>query len=187
MKAPIPTQKDETLSAAAEYEATVFAPTSEAPGPGEPPAPLPPSADPRPLAERPPTPKAILSLLAREASYGSGDYHVSYLISGDGDPIEEFLLLSDCNSIQAYVTGLAAAIALIPNGWDLELLCDLEYITKGTKFWCHAWARNKWRKAGGDPVKYAEVWKEIHSHVRTLAKITYGPLPAGSPLRRKPV
>lgn len=38
---------------------------------------------------------------------------------------------------------------------------DSQYVQKGISEWIHAWKRRGWRTAGRQPVKNAELWREL--------------------------
>src|SRR5699024_6932927 len=47
----------------------------------------------------------------------------------------------------------------------VELHVDSAYVMNGMTKWIHGWRRNGWRTAGKQPVKNAELWRELEKLV----------------------
>lgn len=47
----------------------------------------------------------------------------------------------------------------------VELHIDSSYVMNGMTKWIHGWRRNGWRTAGKQPVKNAELWRELEQLV----------------------
>lgn len=58
---------------------------------------------------------------------------------------------------------LLSALEYIATGRvDSLIITDSEYIFNAiTKGWCDRWMHNEWKTATGDPVKNADIWREI--------------------------
>lgn len=44
---------------------------------------------------------------------------------------------------------------------QLKIRSDSQYVIKGITEWRAGWERRKWRTAGGQPVKNAELWRDL--------------------------
>lgn len=59
--------------------------------------------------------------------------------------------------LQAVIEGLRALKA--PS--IVDLTSDSQYVLKGLKEWIKGWKKNGWRTSGKQPVKNAELWREL--------------------------
>lgn len=59
--------------------------------------------------------------------------------------------------LQAVIEGLRALRA--PS--IVDLTSDSQYVLKGLKEWIKGWKKNGWRTSGKQPVKNAELWREL--------------------------
>jgi ribonuclease HI len=75
------------------------------------------------------------------------------------------------------------ALRLIPSGASVTLYTDSEYLRLGITQWMHAWVRNGWRTANKQPVKNAELWRDL-SAAASPHHVTWRWVrgPAGDPL-----
>ena len=44
---------------------------------------------------------------------------------------------------------------------QVRVYTDSQYVQKGISEWVHKWKRNGWKTAGKEPVKNADLWKEL--------------------------
>jgi ribonuclease HI len=44
---------------------------------------------------------------------------------------------------------------------EVEIVTDSEYLKNGVTVWVHAWKRKNWMKSPGNPVKNADLWREL--------------------------
>ena len=51
---------------------------------------------------------------------------------------------------------------------DLHVMSDSEYVVRGMREWLPAWEKRQFRRAGGAPVKNADLWKKLSAERRAL-------------------
>lgn len=58
---------------------------------------------------------------------------------------------------------MAAIMALreLKRECEVELWTDSEYLRKGITEWIHGWIKRGWKTAARQPVKNAELWREL--------------------------
>ena len=59
--------------------------------------------------------------------------------------------------LRAAIEGLRA----LREDCEVEVVTDSEYLKNGITTWIHAWKRKNWMKGPNDPVKNADLWKEL--------------------------
>ncbi|HVF63494.1 MAG TPA: ribonuclease HI [Casimicrobiaceae bacterium] len=59
------------------------------------------------------------------------------------------------------LTAVIRALASLDSGSDIDLYTDSQYVKQGIENWIHTWKRNGWRTASRQPVKNAELWREL--------------------------
>jgi ribonuclease HI len=59
--------------------------------------------------------------------------------------------------IKAAIEGLSR----IPEGAEVELVSDSQYVLKGLSEWRAGWERKGWRNSKGEPVANLELWKQL--------------------------
>jgi ribonuclease HI len=59
--------------------------------------------------------------------------------------------------IRAAIEGLART----PEGAEVELVSDSQYVLKGLSEWRAGWERKGWRNSKGEPVANLELWKQL--------------------------
>jgi ribonuclease HI len=55
------------------------------------------------------------------------------------------------------------ALEALPDGSEVELHTDSQYVKNGIESWIHGWKRNGWKTAERKPVKNAELWRELEA------------------------
>jgi len=103
------------------------------------------------------------------AAYLNGYYVKGERVSGWGAVIVE---KGEAQSFGGAVNGhsdnhvrLLGAIALLQQLTDydaLDIYTDSEYIQKGVTQWVSGWIKTGWKTRSGSPVKYQELWKQLH-------------------------
>jgi ribonuclease HI len=63
--------------------------------------------------------------------------------------------------LRAAIEGLAA----LTRPCKVALCSDSQYVVKGIQSWIAGWKRKGWRKADGQPVMNAELWKELDAQL----------------------
>jgi ribonuclease HI len=53
------------------------------------------------------------------------------------------------------------ALEALGPGADVELHTDSQYVKNGIETWIHGWKRNGWKTSNRQPVKNAELWREL--------------------------
>ena len=59
------------------------------------------------------------------------------------------------------LTAVIRALESLSRGCDVDLYTDSQYVKNGIQTWIHAWKRNGWKTAGKQPVKNADLWREL--------------------------
>ncbi len=59
------------------------------------------------------------------------------------------------------MTAVIEALKALPEGSDVVLTTDSQYVQKGITQWIKNWKRNGWKNAAGEPVKNADLWWEL--------------------------
>jgi len=59
--------------------------------------------------------------------------------------------------LTAAIEGLRA----IKEPCEVEVITDSEYLKNGITRWIHAWKRKNWMKSDKEPVRNAELWREL--------------------------
>ena len=55
------------------------------------------------------------------------------------------------------------ALEALPEGSEVDLHTDSQYVKNGIESWIHGWKRNGWKTADRKPVKNAELWRELEA------------------------
>jgi ribonuclease HI len=63
--------------------------------------------------------------------------------------------------LRAAIEGLRS----LREGCEVEVVTDSEYLKNGITTWIHGWKRKNWMRAPGEPVKNADLWKELDQQV----------------------
>lgn len=64
------------------------------------------------------------------------------------------------------LTAVLCAMDALPNGCDVKLFSDSQYVCNGVNGWMHGWAKRKWTKKDGSDVTNVDLWKEVHAIAR---------------------
>ncbi len=83
------------------------------------------------------------------------------LVSGSHEkPLKGFEAVTTNNRMEL----MAAIMALreLKRPCRVALWTDSEYLRKGITEWIHGWIKRGWKTAARQPVKNAELWKELH-------------------------
>lgn len=59
------------------------------------------------------------------------------------------------------LTAVIRALESLNRPCDVELYTDSQYVKQGIERWIHAWKRNGWLTSAKQPVKNAELWREL--------------------------
>lgn len=85
---------------------------------------------------------------------------------------EESLPLRETTNQKAEILAAAYALHRLPEGSDVRIVSDSEYVVKGFHEWLPAWLQNGWRKLSGGSVKNQPHWQRLHDaasrHERVL-------------------
>jgi ribonuclease HI len=63
--------------------------------------------------------------------------------------------------LRAAIEGLRS----LREGCEVEVVTDSEYLKNGITTWIHGWKRKNWMRGPGEPVKNADLWKELDQQV----------------------
>lgn len=58
------------------------------------------------------------------------------------------------------------ALRTLTRACDVALWTDSEYLRKGITEWIHGWVKRGWKTAAKQPVKNAELWRELLAETR---------------------
>jgi ribonuclease HI len=58
------------------------------------------------------------------------------------------------------------ALRALKEPCKIEFHTDSQYLQNGVTAWVHAWKRNGWRTAAKQPVKNADLWRELDTLAR---------------------
>lgn len=70
------------------------------------------------------------------------------------------------------MTGALEGIRNTPEGCELTLISDSQYLVKGMTEWITGWKRKNWRKADGNPVLNQSIWMALDREA-ALRQITW--------------
>ena len=73
----------------------------------------------------------------------------------------EALTTNNRMELLAVIRGLAS----LNRPSEVHLHVDSAYVMNGMTRWIHGWKRNGWRTADKKPVKNAELWQELQTHI----------------------
>lgn len=59
------------------------------------------------------------------------------------------------------------ALKALSRASEVRLYTDSQYVKKGITEWIHGWKKNGWRTSGKEPVKNADLWRELDALVVT--------------------
>lgn len=59
------------------------------------------------------------------------------------------------------MTGAIEALRQTPEGAEVHVTTDSQYVKNGITQWIHGWKKRGWRKADGDPVLNQDQWKAL--------------------------
>ncbi|MCC7269793.1 MAG: ribonuclease HI, partial [Rhodocyclaceae bacterium] len=59
------------------------------------------------------------------------------------------------------LTAVIRALEALRRPVHARVHTDSQYVQKGISEWIHAWKKRGWRTAGRQPVKNAELWREL--------------------------
>jgi ribonuclease HI len=59
------------------------------------------------------------------------------------------------------LTAAIEALKKIPQGAEVEIITDSQYLKRGMLEWLDNWEKRGWKKADGKPVLNKELWKEL--------------------------
>ena len=63
--------------------------------------------------------------------------------------------------LQAVIEGLTA----LKRRSRVQICTDSQYVKNGMESWIHGWKRNGWKTAAKQPVKNADLWRELDEQV----------------------
>ena len=61
------------------------------------------------------------------------------------------------------LTAVIRGLDSVPQGGDIDVYTDSQYVKNGIETWIHGWKRNGWKTADRKPVKNAELWRELEA------------------------
>jgi ribonuclease HI len=79
-------------------------------------------------------------------------------------PHEKALSGYEANTTNNRMELMAAIMALreLRRPCEVALWTDSQYLRKGITEWIHGWIKRGWKTAAREPVKNAELWRELH-------------------------
>lgn len=89
------------------------------------------------------------------------------LIQGPGGPQELFGGEANTTNNRMEMMAVIKGLQATPVASKITLFLDSEYVRKGITEWIGGWKRNGWMKTTGEPVKNAELWREMDALVST--------------------
>jgi ribonuclease HI len=91
------------------------------------------------------------------------------IITNDGPPREISGYEPQTTNNRMELRAAVEALRGIPDGTDVDLHTDSQYLRNGMSEWLGRWKRNGWRTADKKPVKNIDLWQELdalaHRHV----------------------
>lgn len=64
------------------------------------------------------------------------------------------------------LTGAIEALRRTPEGAEVQLVSDSQYVLNGVSTWSIGWERRGWRTASGEPVKNRDLWIALMAECR---------------------
>lgn len=83
------------------------------------------------------------------------------LLRMDGHEKELCGGVADTTNNRMELTAVIRALEALKRPVHVRVHTDSQYVQKGISEWIHAWKRRDWRTAGRQPVKNAELWREL--------------------------
>ena len=68
---------------------------------------------------------------------------------------------ADTTNNRMELTAVIRALEALKRPVHARVHTDSQYVQKGISEWIHAWKQRGWRTAGRQPVKNAELWREL--------------------------
>lgn len=68
---------------------------------------------------------------------------------------------ADTTNNRMELTAVIRALEALKRPVHARVHTDSQYVQKGISEWIHAWKKRGWRTAGRQPVKNAELWREL--------------------------
>jgi ribonuclease HI len=67
----------------------------------------------------------------------------------------------DTTNNRMELMGVIKALALLTRPCEVVLWTDSQYVKNGISTWIHGWKKNGWKTASKQPVKNADLWREL--------------------------
>lgn len=84
---------------------------------------------------------------------------------------EESLPLKECTNQKAEILAAAYALHRLPEGSEIKIISDSEYLVKGFTEWLPYWLQNNWRKRSGGRAKNQAHWQRLHDAAQRHAHV----------------
>ncbi|MAR72285.1 ribonuclease HI [Halomonas sp. DP1Y21-3] len=72
----------------------------------------------------------------------------------------------DTTNNRMELTAAIMALKTLKRECHVDLWTDSEYLRKGITEWIHGWIKRGWKTASRQPVKNADLWRELHDQTR---------------------
>ncbi|MCJ8286173.1 MULTISPECIES: ribonuclease HI [Halomonas] len=72
----------------------------------------------------------------------------------------------DTTNNRMELTAAIMALKTLKRECHVDLWTDSEYLRKGITEWIHGWIKRGWKTASRQPVKNADLWRELHEQTR---------------------
>ncbi len=69
----------------------------------------------------------------------------------------------DTTNNRMELTAVIRALDALTRPVKARVHTDSKYVQQGITTWIHAWKKNGWRTSGKEPVKNADLWKELEA------------------------
>lgn len=63
------------------------------------------------------------------------------------------------------LTAVIEALRALKRSSRVQICTDSQYVKNGMESWIHGWKRNGWKTAAKQPVKNADLWRELDEQV----------------------
>lgn len=87
------------------------------------------------------------------------------VISPSGDRVEHGCQIGVATNQVAELTAARMALQRVPEGAEVVLVSDSQYVLKGISEWRRGWERRGWQNAAGDPVANLDHWHLLWAEV----------------------
>lgn len=92
---------------------------------------------------------------------GPAGWGAVVIAPGGTEETEHFGFIGLGTNQIAELTAALEGLLLVPDGAEVELVSDSQYVLKGLTEWRAGWERKGWRNSKGEPVANLALWKQL--------------------------